>query len=147
MAAMLTSHLSGGKVRVRSAGSSPAAELNSTVVAAVAELGRGLDEKFLKSLTDDVVHAADVVITMGCGDACAIFPGKRYIDWELRDPAGLDLEEVRAIRDDIAARVRRLLGELGVEALELGGLDRAGCAARAQLPVTTGAGIRSGSSS
>ena len=147
MAAVLTSHLSGGKVHVRSAGSSPAAELNSTVVAAVAELGLSLDEEFAKPLTDDVVQAADVVITMGCGDACAIYPGKRYLHWELRDPAGLDLEEVRAIRDDIAARVRRLLGELGVEALELGGLDRAGCAARAQLPVTTGAGIRSGSSS
>jgi len=125
MAAVLTSHLSGGKVRVRSVGSSPAAELNSTVVAAVAELGRGLDEEFLQSLTDDVVHAADVVITMGCGDAYSIFPSKRYIDWELRDPAGLDLGGVRAIRDDIAARVRSSLGEVGVGALWLGVRKRA----------------------
>ncbi len=121
MAAVLTSHLSGGKVHVRSAGSNPAAELNSTVVAAVAELGLSLDEEFPKPLTDDVVQAADVVITMGCGDACAIYPGKRYLDWELTDPAGLELEQVRVIRDDIASRVRTLLGELGVEALEVGG--------------------------
>ncbi|MGX5682454.1 arsenate reductase ArsC [Schumannella luteola] len=112
MAAVLTNHLGAGRVHVRSAGSSPSGELNPAVVAAIAELGLDLSEEFPKPLTDDVVQAADVVITMGCGDACAIYPGKRYEDWELDDPAGLDLEGVRRVRDDIRARVETLLGEL-----------------------------------
>ncbi|MDO7883623.1 arsenate reductase ArsC [Salinibacterium soli] len=112
MAAVLTNHLGAGRVHVRSAGSAPSGELNPAVVAAIAELGLDLSEEFPKPLTDDVVQAADVVITMGCGDACAIYPGKRYEDWELDDPAGLDLDGVRRVRDDIRARVETLLGEL-----------------------------------
>mgnify|MGYP000308851902 CR=1 FL=1 len=87
----------------------------------MAEEGIDISQAVPQLMTTEQVKDSDVVITMGCGDACAIYPGKRYLDWELRDPAGLDLEQVRAIRDDIAARVRGLLGELGVEALELGG--------------------------
>jgi protein-tyrosine-phosphatase len=112
MAAVLTSQLGGGRVHVRSAGSAPAGELNPAVVDAIAELGFDLSEEFPKPLTDDVVQAADVVITMGCGDACPIYPGKRYEDWELDDPAGLDLDGVRRVRDDIRARVEALLAEL-----------------------------------
>ena len=89
-----------GQVHVRSAGSDPADRINPAVVEAMAELGVDLGEEFPKPLTDEVVQAADVVITMGCGDACPIYPGKRYLDWELADPAGQDLEIVRAIRDE-----------------------------------------------
>jgi len=113
MAAVLTKSLSDGRVHVRSAGSSPVAELNPAVVAVMAELGLDMAEEFPKPLTDDVVQAADVVITMGCGDACAIYPGKRYLDWELTDPAGLSLDEVRVIRDDVKTRVEELLATLG----------------------------------
>ena len=113
MAAVLTKSLSDGRVHVRSAGSSPVAELNPAVVAVMAELGLDMAEEFPKPLTDDVVQAADVVITMGCGDACAIYPGKRYLDWELTDPAGLSLDEVRVIRDDVKTRVEELLTTLG----------------------------------
>jgi protein-tyrosine-phosphatase len=112
MAAVLTAHLSGGRVHVRSAGSAPGKELNPAVVEAMDELGLSMTEEFPKPLTDDVVQAADVVVTMGCGDACPIFPGKRYEDWELTDPAGRSLDEVRGIRDDIRARVEALLAEL-----------------------------------
>ncbi len=112
MAAVLTAQLSQGRVHVRSAGSAPGKDLNPAVVEAMAELGLSMTEEFPKPLTDDVVQAADVVVTMGCGDACAIYPGKRYEDWELTDPAGRPLEEVRGIRDDIRTRVEALLAEL-----------------------------------
>jgi arsenate reductase (thioredoxin) len=112
MAAGLMNLRAAGKVHVRSAGSDPAEEINPAVVEAMAELGIDLDQEFPKPLTDEVVRAADAVITMGCGDACPIYPGKRYLDWELVDPAGKDLETVRAIRDDIDARVQTLLAEL-----------------------------------
>ena len=114
MAAVFTNALSGGAVHVRSAGSMPLPELNPTMVAVMAELGLSLDESFPKPLTDDVVQAADVVITMGCGDACPIYPGKRYVDWELVDPAGQPIEEVRRIRDQIRANVTEMLAGLGV---------------------------------
>ncbi|TFD50015.1 arsenate reductase ArsC [Cryobacterium sp. Hh11] len=114
MAAVFTNSLSGGAVHVRSAGSMPLPELNPTMVAVMAELGLSLDESFPKPLTDDVVQAADVVITMGCGDACPIYPGKRYVDWELVDPAGQPIEEVRRIRDQIRANVTEMLAGLGV---------------------------------
>ncbi|MET0714303.1 MAG: arsenate reductase ArsC [Mycetocola sp.] len=119
MAAVLTTVLSGGAVHVRSAGSAPAHQINPTVVAAMAEIGLDLDAAFPKPLTDDVVQAADVVITMGCGDACPLYPGKRYQDWELTDPAGLPLEDVRRVRDDIRAHVEAMLAELGVERTQL----------------------------
>jgi arsenate reductase (thioredoxin) len=112
MAAGLMSLRAAGKVHVRSAGSDPAEEISPAVVEAMAEFGIDLHEEFPKPLTDEVVRAADAVITMGCGDACPIYPGKRYLDWELADPAGKDLETVRAIRDDIDARVQALLAEL-----------------------------------
>jgi arsenate reductase (thioredoxin) len=112
MAAGLMNHRAQGAVHVRSAGSDPAEEINPAVVEAMAELGIDLEEEFPKPLTDEVVHAADAVITMGCGDACPVYPGKRYLDWELADPAGRDLETVRAIRDEIDARVQVLLAEL-----------------------------------
>lgn len=116
MAAVLTSALSRGAVHVRSAGSAPAHELNPTVVEAMREIGLDLDEAFPKPLTDDVVQAADVVVTMGCGDACPVYPGKRYQDWQLTDPAGLPLESVRGIRDEIQSRVIAMLTSLGIEA-------------------------------
>ena len=94
------------------AGSEPADRLNPAVVAAMAELGIDLSREFPKPLTDQAVRAADVVITMGCGDACPIYPGKRYEDWQLQDPAGQPVEVVRRIRDDIDGRVQQLLGEL-----------------------------------
>ena len=112
MAAGLVKLRSGGRIHVRSAGSMPADQINPHAVAALAELGVDLSEEFPKPLTDEVVRAADVVITMGCGDACPIYPGKRYEDWELDDPAGQDLETVRRIRDDIDERVHRLVAEL-----------------------------------
>jgi protein-tyrosine-phosphatase len=112
MAAALLDHYANGKVVVRSAGSDPADRLNPAVVAAMAELGIDLSREFPKPLTDQVVRAADVVITMGCGDACPIYPGKRYEDWQLQDPAGQPIEVVRRIRDEVDARVRQLLAEL-----------------------------------
>jgi len=119
MAAVLTNALSGGAVHVRSAGSAPAHELNPSVVAAIEELGLDLNEAFSKPLTDDVVQAADVVITMGCGDACPVYPGKRYQDWALDDPADLPLEDVRRVRDQIRSNVVTMLAQLGIEATEL----------------------------
>jgi len=112
MAAALLHHHAAGRVTVRSAGSAPADEVNPAVVAVMAELGINVAHEFPKRLTTDAVEAADVVITMGCGDACPIFPGKRYLDWQLDDPAGLPLEAVRPIRDEIDRRVRALLAEL-----------------------------------
>jgi len=113
MAAVLTSHLSGGRVSVRSAGSAPADEINPRVVEAMKELGLDLSQAFPKPLTDQFVEAADVVITMGCGDACPFYPGKRYVDWRVEDPAGQPIAVVRRIRDDIRGRVEGLLHELG----------------------------------
>jgi protein-tyrosine-phosphatase len=112
MAAGLVALRSEGRVHVRSAGSAPGEEINPAVVDAMAEVGVDLSEEFPKPLTDEVVRAADVVITMGCGDACPIYPGKRYEDWDLEDPAGKDLETVRRIRDEIDGRVQTLIGEL-----------------------------------
>jgi arsenate reductase (thioredoxin) len=109
MAAALLDHLAAGRVHVTSAGSQPASQLNPAVVQAMAEIGLDISREFPKPLTNDKVQAADVVITMGCGDACPIYPGKRYEDWELPDPAGLDLEAVRPIRDEIDRRVQHLL--------------------------------------
>ncbi len=116
MAAGLTTLLSEGRVNVRSAGSAPGDEVNPAVVEAMAEIGVDLGQEFPKPLTDEVVQAADAVITMGCGDACPIYPGKRYLDWEVDDPAGQSIEVARRIRDDIRARVEVLLAELGVAA-------------------------------
>lgn len=109
MAAVLTNHLGNGRVHVRSAGSSPTDVLNPAVIEVMAELGLDMSQEFPKPLTDDVVQAADVVVTMGCGDACAIYPGKRYLDWELADPAQLNVDEVREVRDQIRDRVVALL--------------------------------------
>ena len=112
MAAGLLTLRSQGRVHVRSAGSTPAEEINPAVVEAMQELGVDMSEEFPKPLTDEVVRAADVVITMGCGDACPIYPGKKYADWELDDPAGQDLYTVRRIRDQLDQRVQVLIGEL-----------------------------------
>ena len=112
MAAGLLDHHAQGRVHVRSAGSTPADEISPAAVAAMAEIGIDLSQEFPKPLTTDVVEAADVVVTMGCGDACPVFPGKRYLDWELDDPSGRSLEEVRVIRDEIDRRVRDLLDSL-----------------------------------
>ena len=112
MAAALLDHYAAGRVRVSSAGSAPASEINPAVVAAMREVGIDLSKQFPKPLADDAVRKADAVITMGCGDACPVYPGKRYLDWDLPDPAGQPLEEVRAIRDEIDRRVRALLEEL-----------------------------------
>jgi len=112
MASALLDRYAGGSVRVRSAGSTPADEVNPAVVAAMREVGIDLSREVPKLLTDEAVGEADVVITMGCGDACPIYPGKRYLDWDLPDPAGKSLHEVRPIRDEIDRRVRALLEEL-----------------------------------
>jgi len=112
MAAALLDRRAAGSVRVTSAGSRPASQLNPAVVAAMAEIGLDISREFPKPLTSDKVQAADVVITMGCGDACPVYPGKRYLDWDLPDPAGLTLDQVRPIREDIERRVRILLAEL-----------------------------------
>jgi protein-tyrosine-phosphatase len=112
MAAGLLHHHAAGAVNVRSAGSAPADEINPAVREAMAEIGLDISQEFPKKLTTDAVQAADVVITMGCGDACPIFPGKRYLDWELQDPAGQGIDAVRPIRDEIDRRVRELLAEL-----------------------------------
>jgi arsenate reductase (thioredoxin) len=115
MAALLTTQLSGGRVHVRSAGSDPGDRINPLVVEAMTELGLDMSAEFPKPLTDEVVRAADAVITMGCGDSCPIYPGKRYEDWVLSDPAEAEsIEQVRAIRGEVRSRVEVLLGELGV---------------------------------
>jgi len=112
MAAALLAREAAGRVRVTSAGSQPADQLNPAVVAAMAEIGLDISREFPKPLTNDKVRAADMVITMGCGDACPIYPGKRYEDWDLPDPAGLPVGAVRSIRDAILDRVRALVSEL-----------------------------------
>ncbi len=112
MAAGLVKLRSAGRVHVRSAGSDPGEHVNPAVVEAMTELGVDMSEAFPKPLTDEVVRAADVVITMGCGDACPLYPGKRYEDWALDDPAGQDVDTVRRIRDELDARVQVLVREL-----------------------------------
>jgi protein-tyrosine-phosphatase len=112
MAAALLERAAGDRVTVRSAGSEPADAINPAVVEALAEIGLDVSREFPKPLAGEAVEAADVVITMGCGDACPVFPGKRYEDWELEDPSGKDLETVRRIRDEIADRVEALAAEL-----------------------------------
>ena len=112
MAAALLARHAGGRVVVHSAGSAPGETLNPAVVAAMAELGIDISGERPKKLTDDMARGADVIVTMGCGDSCPVYPGKRYVDWELPDPAGRSLEEVRPIRDEIDDRVQALLREL-----------------------------------
>jgi protein-tyrosine-phosphatase len=112
MAAGLLAKHAEGRVVVRSAGSDPADEINPAVVEAMGEVGVDISAEYPKPLTEEAVERSDVVITMGCGDACPVFPGKRYLDWELDDPSGRSLEEVRPIRDEIDRRVRALLTEL-----------------------------------
>ena len=112
MAAGLVKLRSEGRILVRSAGSRPAAEIHPAVVTAMEELGVDMKDEFPKPLNDEVVRAADVVITMGCGDACPIYPGKRYEEWTVDDPAGEDIEAVRRIRDDIDSRVQKLIAEM-----------------------------------
>jgi arsenate reductase (thioredoxin) len=112
MAAALLDYEAAGRVRVASAGSQPASELNPAVVQAMAEIGLDISRELPKPLTAGSVAAADVVITMGCGDACPVYPGKRYLDWDLPDPAGLELPAVRPIRDEIRRRVSALIGDL-----------------------------------
>jgi len=112
MAAGLLKLRSDNRVHVRSAGSAPGEAINPAVIQAMEEIGVDMSQEFPKPLTDEFVQAADVVITMGCGDACPIYPGKRYEDWELDDPAGQDVEAVRVIRDEIDRRVQRLAAEL-----------------------------------
>ena len=116
MAAALLNHHAGGAVEVRSAGSAPADSINPAVREVMAEIGIDVSREQPKRLTTEAVEDADVVITMGCGDACPVFPGKRYLDWDLTDPAGKTPEQIRPIRDDIDARVRGLLDDLGVRA-------------------------------
>lgn len=115
MAAAFMRHLSGGRVEVFTGGSEPAREVNPTAVAAMTEKGIDIRERMPQPWSDEIVRAADVVVTMGCGDACPFFPGKRYLDWEVDDPSGRTLEEVRPIRDDLEHRVRGLLADLNVE--------------------------------
>jgi arsenate reductase (thioredoxin) len=112
MAAALLDLKAGGRVRVRSAGSDPADRLNPAVVEALAEIGADISKEFPKPITDEAVRPPDTVITMGCGDTCPIYPGKRYEDWELEDPAGKDIETVRRVRDDIRGRVEALIAEI-----------------------------------
>ncbi|HEU0182959.1 MAG TPA: arsenate reductase ArsC [Agromyces mariniharenae] len=112
LAAAMLKQLAGDRVRVRSAGSRPASTVKSTIITALDEIGLSLGGEFPKPLTDEVVRASDVVVTMGCGDACPVYPGTRYLDWELEDPAGLPIERVREIRSEIERRVRGLVHEL-----------------------------------
>ncbi|MCF1596886.1 arsenate reductase ArsC [Streptomyces muensis] len=114
MAAAFLTHIAGNRVEVRSAGSAPADTVNPSVVEAMKEAGIDISAETPKVLTTEAVHASDVVITMGCGDTCPVFPGKRYLDWRLDDPAGQGVDAVRPIRDEIEQRVRGLLAELGI---------------------------------
>jgi protein-tyrosine-phosphatase len=114
MAAGWMQHLAGEGAEVFSGGSNPASEVNPAAVAAMAEVGIDISSEFPKPWTDEIVRAADAVVTMGCGDSCPIFPGTRYVDWDLDDPAGLTVEDVRPIRDEIERRVRDLMRELGI---------------------------------
>nr|WP_202447290.1 arsenate reductase ArsC [Streptomyces sp. SID5468] len=115
MGAAFLTHLGKGRIEVRSAGSSPARTVNPAVVEAMAEVGIDISTETPKILTTEAAESSDVVITMGCGDACPVFPGKRYLDWKLDDPAGQGVDAVRPIRDEIEHRVRGLLTEIGVE--------------------------------
>jgi arsenate reductase len=115
MAAGWLQHLAGDEVEVFSGGSNPASEVNPAAIEAMAEIGIDISSEFPKPWTDEVVQAANVVVTMGCGDSCPIFPGTRYMDWEVGDPAGLPLDQVRPIRDEIGERVRGIMAELGIE--------------------------------
>ncbi|MFF3503279.1 arsenate reductase ArsC [Streptomyces sp. NPDC003247] len=115
MAAAFLTHLGADQVQVRSAGSAPADTVNPAVVEAMTEVGIDISAESPKVLTTEAVQASDVVITMGCGDACPYFPGKRYLDWQLDDPAGQGVAAVRPIRDEIEQRIRGLLAELGIE--------------------------------
>ncbi|MBB5117859.1 phosphotyrosine protein phosphatase [Streptomyces eurocidicus] len=115
MGAAFLTHLGAGRVEVRSAGSAPAETVNPAVVEAMREVGIDISAETPKVLTAEAVRSSDVVITMGCGDACPYFPGKRYLDWTLEDPAGQGVDAVRPIRDEIGTRVRGLLAELGIE--------------------------------
>jgi len=119
IAAALTHALSEGRVHVRSAGSTPASEINPAVIEAMSEIGLDLSQEFPKPLTDEVVEAADVVVTMGCGDACPIYPGKKYEDWQIADPAGAPVDKVRAIRGEIRGRVEQLLRGLDIPIKEI----------------------------
>ncbi|MEG9227351.1 arsenate reductase ArsC [Aeromicrobium sp. Sec7.5] len=114
MAAAIAEHLAPGRVHVRSAGSAPTGEINPQAVAVLAERGIDLTTAYPKPLTDTVLHAADVIITMGCGDTCPIFPGKQYLDWDVSDPAGATLDQVRDIRDDLQGRITGLLRDLNL---------------------------------
>lgn len=114
LAGAILSHLAGDRVRVRTAGSAPAPAIRSSIVAVLDEVGVPIGAEFPKPLTDEVVRAADVVVTMGCGDACPVYPGRRYLDWDLPDPAGRPLPDVRALRDDVERRVRELLQTLDI---------------------------------
>jgi arsenate reductase len=116
IAAALLDHHAHGRVHVRSAGSAPADSINPAVIHALAKVGVDIGKEFPKPLTDEVVRASDVVVLMGCGDACPVYPGKRYLDWDVPDPAGLPLDQVRRIRDAIDTRVRTLLSELTTHA-------------------------------
>jgi len=112
MAAGWMQQLAGGRVEVFSGGSDPASDVNPVAVEAMAEVGIDISRERPKSWTDETIRAADVIVTMGCGDSCPVFPGKHYIDWELSDPAGRPIEEVRAIRDEIRGRVEQLVTEI-----------------------------------
>lgn len=116
MAAGWMQHLARDRVEVFSGGSDPASQVNPSAVAAMAEVGIDIATEFPKPWTDEIVRAADVIVTMGCGDACPVFPGTRYLDWQVDDPAGLGVEPVRPIRDDIGRRVRALMAEMGIPA-------------------------------
>ncbi|MBF6297063.1 arsenate reductase ArsC [Nocardia amamiensis] len=115
MAAAFLTHLSDDRVEVRSAGSAPADQINPVAVEAMREIGIDMSAEVPKVLTTEAVQASDVVITMGCGDACPYFPGKQYLDWKLDDPAGQGIEAVRPIRDEIGQRIRGLLADLGIQ--------------------------------
>lgn len=112
MAAAILRHLAGERVHVRTAGSSPASAVNQDVIDVLDEVGIGIAAEFPKPLTDEVVRAADYVVTMGCGDACPIYPGRRYMDWSIDDPVGMPIEEIRRVRDEIVERVQRLIAEM-----------------------------------
>jgi arsenate reductase len=116
MAAAWMRRLAAGAIEVFSGGSDPADAVNPSAADAMAEIGIDISREVPKPWTDEIVESADVVVTMGCGDSCPVFPGKRYLDWEVADPAGLPVEEVRPIRDEIGERVRSLLEELGIQA-------------------------------
>jgi protein-tyrosine-phosphatase len=137
MAAGWLRHLGGDRVRVYSGGAEPAAQINAAAVAAMAEVGIDIGTEHPKPWTDEVVRAADVVVTMGCGDTCPLYPGQRYEDWELDDPAGLDVAAVRPIRDEIRARVEVLMAELGgPRRHRSGGRSTAATPSPAHLPGT-----------